>query len=253
MKKNTIKFNYNEITTSNAKHSPRNDMNISCVSTDNNHTSIPPYLYTSKKTAFTLAEVLITIGIIGVVSAITMPILVQNHKKSVVANKLKKASSTLMQAYNMSLIDYGDGEREGFEPNNPDTALEMFNKYYVPYIKFLKVEKGQKGVFGYMTDGMVLYFRKAGSPNNWGSTYIIVCIDNKACENIDENEDYKKAVNGKNTFGFYIDGTVPSNQLRKKTHNQLIDGCKNQTSVESCTGLIFKAGWKIPDDYPIRF
>lgn len=208
--------------------------------------------------AFTLAEVLITLGVIGVVASMTIPTLIQEHKKSTVATKLKKASSTLMQAYNMSIVEYGDsafdGKREGFEANNPDSALEMFNKYYVPYIKFLKVEKGEKGVFGYLTDGMVIYFLKVGSPDSWASTYIIVCTDNKACENMDEsNEDYRKLVNGKNTFGFYTNGKVPTAQLRKKTHNQLIDGCKNQTSVESCTALIFDAGWKIPKDYPIRF
>ena len=46
---------------------------------DNSYTSIHPYLYTSKKkAAFTLAEVLITLGIIGVVAAVSMPILIQN-------------------------------------------------------------------------------------------------------------------------------------------------------------------------------
>ena len=35
----------------------------------------------SKKTAFTLAEVLITLGIIGVVAAMTMPSLIANHKE----------------------------------------------------------------------------------------------------------------------------------------------------------------------------
>ena len=32
-------------------------------------------------TAFTLAEVLITIGIIGIVAAMTFPILIKNHQK----------------------------------------------------------------------------------------------------------------------------------------------------------------------------
>lgn len=33
------------------------------------------------KRGFTLAEVLITLGIIGVVSSMTMPVLVQNYQK----------------------------------------------------------------------------------------------------------------------------------------------------------------------------
>ena len=35
------------------------------------------------KKAFTLAEVLVTLGIIGVVSAMTLPTLVKNHQKKV--------------------------------------------------------------------------------------------------------------------------------------------------------------------------
>lgn len=37
----------------------------------------------SKRTAFTLAEVLVTLGIIGVVSAMTVPTLMQNYQKRV--------------------------------------------------------------------------------------------------------------------------------------------------------------------------
>ena len=48
-----------------------------------------------KKVAFTLAEVLITLGIIGVVAAITLPTLVANYQKTVWVNQLKKAYTTL--------------------------------------------------------------------------------------------------------------------------------------------------------------
>lgn len=207
-----------------------------------------------RKRAFTLAEVLITLGVIGVVASMTIPTLIQEHKKSVVVTKLKKASSSLMQAYNLSIAEYGDialeSKREGFTANDPDSALEMFNKYYVPYIKFLKVEKGEKGVFGYMTDGTVLYFRKTGYPQSWSDTYIIVCTDAKACQNMPEED--KLSVNGKNTFGLYTSGKVGSYQFRNTTHDERIEICKNKTGVEACTGLIFEAGWKVPDDYPVK-
>lgn len=42
------------------------------------------------KKAFTLAEVLITLGIIGVVAAMTMPTLIANHQKKLLLNGLKK-------------------------------------------------------------------------------------------------------------------------------------------------------------------
>ena len=43
---------------------------------------------------FTLAEVLITLGIIGVVAAITLPTLIQNYQKQVYVNSLQKALNT---------------------------------------------------------------------------------------------------------------------------------------------------------------
>lgn len=42
------------------------------------------------KRAFTLAEVLITLGIIGVVAALTIPTLMSNHRANVTMQKLKK-------------------------------------------------------------------------------------------------------------------------------------------------------------------
>lgn len=57
--------------------------------------------------AFTLAEVLITLGIIGVVAAMTMPTLISNHKRMVLKNQYKKLYSTLYQAYNKSVYEVG--------------------------------------------------------------------------------------------------------------------------------------------------
>ena len=52
-------------------------------------------MFTIKKfKAFTLAEVLITIGIIGIVAALTLPTLIGNYRKSVVENKLKSTYSS---------------------------------------------------------------------------------------------------------------------------------------------------------------
>ena len=41
--------------------------------------------------AFTLSEVLITLGIIGIVAAMTLPALIGNYQKHVTVNKLKKS------------------------------------------------------------------------------------------------------------------------------------------------------------------
>ncbi|MBR6098887.1 type II secretion system protein, partial [bacterium] len=52
-----------------------------------------------KKAAFTLAEVLITLGITGVVAALTLPTLISNYQKQVWVNQLKKSVSVLSQGF----------------------------------------------------------------------------------------------------------------------------------------------------------
>ena len=53
----------------------REGVNVSCAEHTEKHlfTYLPIHLFTFKKCAFTLAEVLITLGIIGVVAALTLP------------------------------------------------------------------------------------------------------------------------------------------------------------------------------------
>jgi len=61
-----------------------------------------------KKLGFTLAEVLITLGIIGVIAAITMPTLINNSNKAVAVTALKRAYAILSQAQEMIAADSGD-------------------------------------------------------------------------------------------------------------------------------------------------
>lgn len=56
---------------------------------------------------FTLAEVLITLGIISIVAALTMPTLISKYRQIVLKNQYKKIYSTLYQAYNKSIYDIG--------------------------------------------------------------------------------------------------------------------------------------------------
>ena len=60
-----------------------------------------------RRCAFTLAEVLITLGIIGVVAALTLPTLIQNHQKQVYVTGLKKAYSNIQNAFNKMAYDEG--------------------------------------------------------------------------------------------------------------------------------------------------
>ncbi len=60
-----------------------------------------------KKSAFTLAEVLITLGIIGVVAAMTIPTLITNYQKVQQVTKFKKAYATLDNGFKLMLAQEG--------------------------------------------------------------------------------------------------------------------------------------------------
>ena len=97
----------------------------------------------TKRFGFTLAEVLITLGIIGVVAAMTIPTLVKNYQKTVWVNQLKKSVSTLEQGFQKALADDGvdsllDSEfvkRQGNESNQ-----QYLERTFSKYFKVTKVE-----------------------------------------------------------------------------------------------------------------
>jgi len=86
---------------------------------------------------FTLAEVLITLGIIGIVAAITIPMIVDNYQHRVNVNKWRKAYSQFSQVGLQMAEDYGastfkeiayDGVSE--QNKKADMQIELFSKYF---------------------------------------------------------------------------------------------------------------------------
>ncbi len=61
-----------------------------------------------KETGFTLAEVLITIGIIGLVAAMTLPALINNNRNKALETAFKKNYSAISQALNMYYAQNGE-------------------------------------------------------------------------------------------------------------------------------------------------
>ena len=84
------------------------------------------YNKNKKSKGFTLAEVLITLGIIGVVAAITMPTLINNYREKATVNKVKKFYSMMSQAYLLSVKDnehadpwnVGNGQNSQLQQDN---------------------------------------------------------------------------------------------------------------------------------------
>ena len=100
-----------------------------------------------KKFAFTLAEVLITLGIIGVVAAMTMPTLIKNYQKKQTATQMRKTYAVLENALTMARAEHGELKEwegpKGYIKDGDYEGIEAFAKKYVlPYIKYTKTCKG---------------------------------------------------------------------------------------------------------------
>ncbi len=78
----------------------------------------------NKRLGFSLAEVLITLGIIGTVAAMTIPVLISNTNGAKYRSQFKKAVSTLNQAGLMAEAQFGYNFASTIEacPDNRDTA-----------------------------------------------------------------------------------------------------------------------------------
>ena len=92
----------------------------------------------ARKGAFTLAEVLITLGIIGVVAALTLPSLIQKYQDQVLENQLKKMYSTLSQGIQKAMADDGVSnfsDTELFQActypkSRTNACVQMVKKYF---------------------------------------------------------------------------------------------------------------------------
>ena len=82
------------------------------------------------KNGFTLAEVLITLVIIGVIAALTVPALIQNTQKQEYVSALKKAYSTLSQVAQIIIAEEGTPKcNDGGWACSNEEVKDMFIKH----------------------------------------------------------------------------------------------------------------------------
>ena len=101
-----------------------------CDSTDKNCSRFTGYCSLKRKVAFTLAEVLITLGIIGVVAAMTLPTLIQGYQKSVAANRLKQAYAQITVAMDKASAEYDGGPMENWCSGDETIDGVTFSKFH---------------------------------------------------------------------------------------------------------------------------
>lgn len=91
----------------------------------------------TKHVGFTIAEVLITLGIIGVVAALTLPSLINNVNQQDLYTSFRKHYAEISQATTQVVQEAGGA----LTSEDVDTASDVI-ELYRPYLKFIKVCTG---------------------------------------------------------------------------------------------------------------
>jgi len=97
-----------------------------------------------KKVAFTLAEVLVTLGIIGIVAAMTLPMLAKNYQFYVRQQQFKKAYAAMSIAVQKTQIDMGESVRCYYDAMNKGTPARNradCKWFYSELVKNLQLSK----------------------------------------------------------------------------------------------------------------
>lgn len=227
---------------------------------------------------FTLAEVLITLVVIGVVAAMTIPTLVTKYQKEQTVNQLKQVLSQFNQAARLSVPEYGD-------PATWDYSISEYD-FLKKYFKFVKADEMtfDRDEFSYKrsdgkNEGSLLVMR-SGAPIISLNSGVLVYSNTsgprseahqalkQSCYAVDLN-----GFKGPNKFGrdmFFLclngeTGTVVPHRCNdyeslsvEKSRDVLKNGPSNegyQCSKQNgrgmwCAELIVQDGWQIKDDYP---
>ena len=245
---------------------------------------MPRFARNDRRVAFTLAEVLITLAIIGVVAAMTIPNLIANYEKRVTAIRVKKAYAELTQVLRLSQIDNGPISRWNMVSDGElGYTRNVMEEKILPYLKGVtECSTGIEYSCGMPVSGaginyklnngtgmsVLAYKRESGNTLN-----VIIST------NLNKGD---KAVAGKDWFYFDVTdkGVIPSGWKEGLTREDVINGfyqdsyklssreeptevyyaCKKGEDEMSdvkevynryaCTILLMLDNWEIKDDYP---
>ena len=237
-------------------------------------------MYKKIKYGFTLAEVLITLGVIGVVAAITIPNVVYQYKKSVIEKKLMRIYSNVSNALNRSISEYGDWSQTNVGTSDNLQGI-IAKEYIAAYITGAKAydngiisrrKLGYSNALGIphfdsgnkvlLPTGEILSVNWLYDPRTGITGYMIV---------VDLNGSKKPNALGRDIFfmvwalynnKLIMNGDRQPNWLgvnyndKENSYETIYNNCKvngMNGQFDHCGALIQRNGWKIPDNYPKKF
>ncbi|MBR1753296.1 type II secretion system protein [bacterium] len=206
---------------------------------------------------FTLAEVLITLGIIGVVAALTIPTLMQKTNEQETVAKVKSSYSNFSNAFNLAESHYGSADKwtetcgEVYSNNSEEYTQYKLNstdwvgfKYILDFLKTNKncgheevcFEGANNNTFAHyiLANGVPVVFYKHPTRQCQG-----INIEGGFCATVVIKTDKNpNSVQGKNTFEFGIN----ANKFLPFGYGDLDDSNCLASKDSSCTGYIIRHG-----------
>ena len=243
-------------------------------------------LVPSKKAAFTLAEVLITLAIIGIVAAMTIPTLIADYQKKATATKVKKVYAELTQIIRLSEVDNGamniwnfGNPEDGSDLPSAESSIAAVEKYIVPYYKNIK--KCSVGIDDYTCGKPVSrvgvnYFLSSGAglsvvtDYKGKNVYFVVTVNNIGSENLRDGRDWFMFIahDGKVVPAGWHDGISREEILEGGilgnilgSESNVLFSCKESEAINegdndfkeytrrACTALLMIDNWEFKDDY----
>lgn len=218
------------------------------------------------KKGFTLAEVLITLGIIGIVTALTIPTLISKYRANITMQKIKKFYSAMAQAQLRAVEDYGevstwDFVASGGESNN-EIVLNWFNKYFKPYLNSTEIvdrklikddEIKDGGIIVKLGDGSIANF----SSFSGGYMHIRLYTNPKTFYDGSTTEGKDEFLFGfdQNIGRFEVYGQHSWTDINQVKYNSW-GGCYKENTSNGhplCTRFLQINNWTVPKDYPYKF
>ncbi len=251
-----------------------------------NFSPFTTHLSLNTKSAFTLSEVLITLGIIGVIAAMTIPQIISKYNKHIIEVGLQKTYAELSNWIIKAENDHGPFETWDFSNYNEGSIAKKYLKPYIPIEQcshkkttirycmepdalnktfkswYKPTETSARGEYVSggkhwpryaLPDGRVIgvsiEYYSDWSPAGKGMTLYV-----------DVNGARGKTVMGQDVFTFHIASfRHPKNRLSVGTGNlqSISDQSIRSTCIknggQNCGVLIQRNGWKFPKNYPIKF
>lgn len=230
----------------------------------------------NNKQAFTLAEVLITLGIIGIVAALSIPTLIKDYKRAVSITKLKKTYSVLQQAIQRTVADNLGYSTVNFSDGDTQSMINWYNYYLKPNLRIQKDcidtercwhsagvtkklngntaiwDSGQKGI-----GGNIIVFRTFDNVYVNLDGAVATDIQNNFGVNMDEsglvlhvdvNGDEGPNVIGQDIFVFVFNNKVLVPAGNDKSDEEIERDCSKDGRDYYCFSYIIRNNWKINDD-----